>query len=467
MRPLPVLDRRRSGVLLHPTALIGKYAESGALGAAARAFIDWLAAAGVSVWQVLPLGPVGPDLSPYWVRSDQAGNPALIDLREATDPVQLCGDYQDFCVAERGWLEDYVLHTALSQAHGAAPWWTWSGPLRERQREALRDAATRLAPALERLRIEQWRFDRQWTALRNYARERGVLMYGDLPIYVAPDSVATWKERRQFQLAADGQPAARAGVPPDYFAADGQLWGNPLYDWEQALRDGFAFWRARLASQLQRFDLVRIDHFRGLAGYWSVPASAPTAREGEWRTAPGAELLTTLKEANGPLPVVAEDLGIITPDVVALRRRFGLPGMRVLQFGLDGLPDNLHLPSNYTPDTVAYTGTHDNDTALGWFRSLDPPAAQRVAGDLGVDAREVPQAMRRATSESASVLAVLPLQDVLELGSEARFNVPGRVGGNWLWRVEPGAFSLEAAGELRALNESCGRVARTTPGNGQ
>ncbi|HKC17842.1 MAG TPA: 4-alpha-glucanotransferase, partial [Steroidobacteraceae bacterium] len=221
MKALPVLDRRRCGVLLHPTALIGEHAGHGALGRAARAFIDWLAAAGVSVWQVLPLGPVGLDLSPYWVRSDQAGNPTLIDLREAPDPAQARGDYQDFCGAEQGWLEGYVLYTALSQAHEAAPWWTWPEPLRDRHPEALRDAATRLAPELERLRVEQWRFDRQWTALREYARARGVLMYGDLPIYVAPDSVATWTERGQFQLAPDGAPAARAGVPPDYFAADG------------------------------------------------------------------------------------------------------------------------------------------------------------------------------------------------------------------------------------------------------
>ena len=462
MTALPVLDRRRSGVLLHPTALIGAQAERGALGSAARIFIDWLSAAGVSVWQVLPLGPVGVDLSPYWVRSDQAGNPALIDLHEAQDPVQDRGDFEDFCRTERDWLEDYVLYAALSSAHGAEPWWSWPEPLRERQPEALREAAARLAPELQRLRIEQWRFDRQWMALRIYARARGVLMYGDLPIYVAPDSVATWTERNQFQLAADGRPAARAGVPPDYFAADGQLWGNPLYNWEQARQDGFAFWRARLASQLRRFDLVRVDHFRGLAAYWSVPAAARTAREGAWVMAPGTELLGSLRDSFGPLPLVAEDLGVITPDVVALRRSFGLPGMRVLQFGYDGAPDNPHLPRNYAPDTVAYTGTHDNDTTLGWYRSLDRATARRVAASLGARASEVPQAMLRAVLASVAVLTVVPLQDVLGLGSEARFNVPGTVGGNWRWRVDPGALTSAVAGELRALNESCGRAAQTT-----
>lgn len=458
MKALAVFDRRRSGVLLHPTALIGEHAEQGALGSVARAFIDWMSAAGVSVWQVLPLGPVGPDLSPYWVRSDQAGNPALIDLREAPDPAQARGDYEDFCGAERAWLEDYVLYAALSKAHGVKPWWTWPEPLRDRRPEALGDAAARLAVELEQLRIGQWRFDRQWAALRAYARERGVLLYGDLPIYVAPDSVATWTERGQFQLAADGQPTARAGVPPDYFAADGQLWGNPLYDWDQARRDGFAFWRARLAHLLRRFDLVRVDHFRGLAGYWSVPAAAPTAREGAWRPAPGTELLSALRDAFGPLPLVAEDLGVITPDVVALRRSFGLPGMRVLQFAFDGSADNPHLPRNYTPDTVAYTGTHDNDTAVGWYRSLDRAVARRVAARLGVRRNEVPPAMLRAVLASVAVLAVVPLQDVLGLGSEARFNVPGTVGGNWHWRVAPGALTSAVAGELRALNESHGRA---------
>src|SRR5260221_9685783 len=282
-----------------------------------------------------------------------------------------------------------------------------------------------ISPELEQLRIGQWHFDRQWAALRAYARERGVLLYGDLPIYVAPDSVATWTERCQFQLAADGQPMARAGVPPDYFSADGQLWGNPLYEWDQARRDGFAFWRARLANQLPRFYLVRVDPFRGLAGYWSVPATAHTAREGVWRPAPGTELLSALRDAFRPLALLAGDLGVITPDVVALRRSFGLPGMRVLQFAFDGSADNPHLPRNYTADTVAYTGTHDNDTALGWYRSLDRVVARRVAARLGVRRKEVPPAMLRAVLASVAVLAGVPLPDVLGLGSEARLNVPG------------------------------------------
>ena len=465
VQALPVFDRRRSGVLLHPSSLCG---EHGALGAAARECIDWLRAAGATVWQVLPLGPVGIDRSPYWVRSDQAGNPEFIDPREATDPERMRSSFEDFCYAQRDWLEDFVMFTALSRAHSAAPWWTWSESLRDRQPAALHDAALRLGSELRALRVEQWQFALQWSALRDYARQCGIRLYGDLPIYLAPDSAATWTQRSQFQLKQDGQPATRAGVPPDYFSEDGQLWGNPLYDWDQARLDGFAFWRTRLAFQLQRFDLLRIDHFRGLAGYWSVPAEARTAREGQWVAAPGSELLTALKAAlsapSSDLPLVAEDLGVITPDVVALRRAFNLPGMRVLQFGFDGASDNPHLPYNFTPDTVVYTGTHDNDTTLGWYRSLDQTTARRVdammgAGSAGGGAAQMPQALVRAALASVSMLAMVPVQDVLALGSEARFNVPGTVGNNWSWRLHPGALTAEAAEQFRTMNELFGRNA--------
>ena len=452
---LPVLDRRRSGVLLHPTAL-----QDGALGGGGRAFVDWLQAAGVGVWQVLPLGPVGADRSPYWVRSDQAGNPALIDLRDAPDPIALASEYAAFCHAERDWLEDYVLFETLSREHAAAPWWTWPIGLRDRQPQALAQARSRSRSDLEARRVEQWRFDFQWSALRTYAHQRWIRLYGDLPIYLAPDSVATWTQRHQFQLQADGQPALRAGVPPDYFAVDGQLWGNPVYDWDQARRDGFAFWLARLGNQLKRFDLVRIDHFRGLAGYWAVPAGAVTAREGRWLPAPGMELFTALTAAFGSLPVVAEDLGVITPDVVELRRAFGLPGMRVMQFGFDGSPDNPHVPYHYASDTVAYSGTHDNDTSLGWYRTLDQATRQRVDTMLGTTMWPMPLALVRATLASVAPLAMVPIQDVLALGSEARFNVPGTVGGNWIWRLPEGALSAECAAQYRALNEMFGRLSQ-------
>ena len=459
---LSVLDRRRCGVLLHPTALPATPGSQGNLGADARAFVDWLVQAGCSVWQVLPLGPVGADGSPYWVRSDQAGNPALIDWREAPDPLTLRAQYAQFCTAQASWLEDYVLYVALSRAHGGTPWWTWSAQLSRRDPRALAMARSPLAAELEALRVEQWQFAHQWTALRDYAHQRGVRLFGDLPIYVAPDSVATWVQPEQFQLQPDGQPAALAGVPPDYFSADGQLWGFPLYNWEQAQRDDFTFWRQRCAAQLSRFDVLRIDHFRGLAGYWSVPAGARTAREGQWRSAPGTALLTRLLEQHGDLPVVAEDLGEITPDVEALRRQFSLPGMRVLQFGFDGASDNLHLPHNFSRDTVVYTGTHDNDTTLGWYRALDVESARRVDAYLACDglasvSAQMPVALLRAAIASVAVLAIAPLQDLLALGSEARFNTPGTVVGNWRWRCDAGALSAELSGSLRVLNAVYGR----------
>jgi 4-alpha-glucanotransferase len=283
-----LLDRRRSGVLLHPTSLISGEGDHrrGALGGAARNFIDWMVQAGFTVWQVLPLGPPGDGGSPYWARSDFAGDSSLIDRSELPNLDQLAPDYQAFRAAARGWLDDYVIFESMA-AHFASAWWDWPQQYRVHDARALEDYARQNQQDLERRRIEQWQFDWQWRALRRYAADRGIYLLGDLPIYVSPDSVATWSDRAQFQLDNNGRPALLAGVPPDYFSADGQLWGNPLYNWEQAQRDQFSFWRTRLARQLQRFDLLRIDHFRGLAGYWAVPAGARTAREGHWCPAPG------------------------------------------------------------------------------------------------------------------------------------------------------------------------------------
>lgn len=457
-------ERRRSGVLLHPTALghdaQGAGLPAGALGSAARSFVDWLAKAGYSVWQILPLGPTGTDASPYWSRSDHAGNPLLIDWSEAPDPEVEREDFGRFCSHAACWLEDYALFEALSAAHGGQPWWQWPVPLRDRDPVALEGARRELATQLTRHRIEQWIFDRQWSALRAHAAARGVLLFGDLPIYVAPDSVSPWADRAQFQLDGAGRPLALAGVPPDYFSADGQLWGNPLYDWEQARRDGFALWGARMARQLERFDLVRIDHFRGLAAHWSVPAGATTAREGRWVPTPGRELLAALRARFGALPVVAEDLGVITPDVDALRHAFGLPGMRVLQFGFDGSPDNPHLPHNFSHHTVAYTGTHDNDTALGWYQSLDAATAARVDDYFGARPGDMPLALVRAALASVAELAMVPVADVLGLGPEARFNTPGTIEGNWLWRLPAGVLTGELAAEHARLNHQYGRSRR-------
>lgn len=451
---LAVLDRRRSGVLLHPTSLCH---ERGALGAAGRAFVDWLAAAGFSVWQVLPLGPTGADGSPYWARSDFAGHTALIDPHERPDPQQQGDELRAFCAQQSWWLEDYVLFEALSAEQRGQPWWEWPVPLRDRDPQVLKLAAWRLEATLQRLRIEQWVFARQWQSLRDYAAQRGVRLFGDLPIYVAPDSVSTWASRRQFQLDANGRSTAVAGVPPDYFSKDGQLWGNPLYDWAIHRADGFAFWRARLGQQLERFDLLRIDHFRGLAGYWSVPAGASTARDGHWVTAPGMHLFETLQREFTDLPFVAEDLGVITADVEELRQRFHLPGMRVLQFGFDGSGSNPHLPHNYTVDTVAYSGTHDNDTTLGWYRELDAGATRHVHEYLNCSPQQMPYAVLHATLASVARLAILPAQDVLGLGSEARFNTPGTVKGNWSWKLAPQTLDAELAGRFARLNHIMGR----------
>ena len=456
---LRLLERRRSGVLLHPTSLLtGDGADArGALGAAARGFIDWLAQAGFSIWQVLPLGPPGGGGSPYWARSDFAGQASMIDCNELPDLNAQHSDFESFRAAHEDWLEDYVLFEAMADRFKAA-WWDWPEQFRARDPKAMYRFARESREQLERRRLEQWQFDWQWRALRGYAAARGVFLFGDLPIYVAPDSVATWAARAQFQLDADGRPALLAGVPPDYFSADGQLWGNPLYDWGQAERDGFSFWRTRLAHQLQRFDLVRIDHFRGLAGYWAVPAAAKTAREGRWCPAPGQALFQALRADCPDLPLVAEDLGVITPDVEQLRVAFHLPGMRVLQFGFDGSPDNPHLPHNYLRDVVAYTGTHDNDTTVGWYRSLERADAQRVEFYLRTEPAALAETMARAVLASVAQLAVIPVQDLLQLGSQARFNTPGTATGNWSWRLPVGSLTAALAVHFASLNHVFGRT---------
>ena len=459
-----LLAQRRAGVLLHPTSLRGTAGnpdeQRGGLGAAARGFIDWLAAAGFSLWQVLPLGAPGASGSPYWARSDMAGEPAMIDAFELPDPIAQADDYQRFCADSRDWLEDYVLFDALAARHHA-PWWDWPEPHRRRDPAALAEFAREEGAGLEQRRRVQWHFDWQWRALRAYAALRGVLLFGDLPIYVAPDSVSAWAHPEQFQLTPEGRPALLAGVPPDYFSADGQLWGNPLYNWDQAQRDGFQFWRTRLNHQLRRFDLVRIDHFRGLAAYWAVPAGASTAREGQWRPAPGHALFRALAAEHPDLPVVAEDLGLITEDVNALRRDFGLPGMRVLQFGFDGSPDNPHAPHNLTLDLVAYTGTHDNDTTVGWYRRLNAESAQRVQFYLDAPPGRVPDSLMRACLGSVARLAMLPAQDLLQLDSSARFNTPGTAVGNWTWRLPPGSLTGSLAAHFRELNHIFDRLPPT------
>jgi 4-alpha-glucanotransferase len=449
--PLPALDRRRAGVLLHLSSL-----GPGALGAPARAWIDWLADAGFSVWQILPVGPTGPDGSPYWVGSDHAGHPAFIDrgdLPEATGP-----DYDAFRAGAAHWLDDYALYAALRDARWGADWSAWSPALREREPRALRAARSVYSAAIETTCREQYAFDVQWRALRAHAAARGVRLFGDLPIYVAPGAVEVWAHREQFRVDDLGRCEAVAGVPPDYFSDDGQLWGNPLYDWTRMRADGFAYWRRRIAAQLARFDLLRLDHFRGLAAHWAVPAGARTAREGHWEPTPGLELLDALRRDRTDLPFVAENLGDITPDVEELRRRFDLPGMHVLQFGFGGAGDNPHLPHMHERCGVVYTGTHDNDTTRGWVGSLDGETLRRVEFYLGATDGDVAAAMLRAALGSVCRLAVLPMQDLLGLGSEARLNTPGTTVGNWSWMLPVGAVTRELARRCSLLNRAYGRA---------
>jgi 4-alpha-glucanotransferase len=447
---VPVLAKRRAGVLLHVGSL------PAGLGRGGRAFIDWLGSAGFGVWQILPLGPTGADGSPYWVRSDSAGNVALIDPEEPA-PVN-SREFQTFVEGAQEWLEDYAAFEVLSSINGGTPWWYWPPPYRDREAAAMESLRREQAQGLRTIREQQFAFAWQWRRLHDYARSRGISLFGDVPFYVAPDSAEAWANRDQFQLDATGKPTAVAGVPPDYFSQLGQLWGNPLYAWDVMRRDGFRFWRSRIHRQLERVDLLRIDHFRALAAHWAVPAGAPDARGGSWQPSHGRELLQLLKGELGTLPVVAEDLGVITPDVEALRRDFGLAGMRVMQFGFDGTGDNLHLPHMYEQASVVYTGTHDNDTTVGWYTSLDAETQRRVDYFLRAGAGQMPDAMIHAVMASVAQLAVVPMQDVLCLGSEARLNTPGTAIGNWAWRLPEHALTAQLAQRFALLNRVFGRV---------
>ncbi len=467
---MKVPDRRRAGILLHPTSL-PEAPGNGDLGHCAWRWVEFLAAAGMSLWQVLPLVPTHDDGSPYNGMSTHAGNRWLISLPWLADrgllagfdeqrqgeadpwawrdaalrhagarfrqapPAVLKDAHDTFREAHRHWLEDFALYSAIRGEQGGAPWWRWPSPLRDREPEALAAAARRLAEALDQVRFEQFVFFTQWAEIREYAHRHGVLLFGDLPIYTAHDSADVWAHRQYFWLDETGQTLKVAGVPPDYFSKEGQLWGNPLYRWDRLQADGFGWWVDRVRTQLELFDIVRIDHFRGLQACWEVPAGEETAARGHWVEVPGEALLQRLRQALGELPLVAEDLGTITPEVIALRRRFGIPGMKVLQFAFDGDPQNLYLPHNVERASVLYTGTHDNDTTLGWYASLDEATRRRVHDYLGWPGEPAPWPLIRAALASRADYAILPAQDLLGLGSAARMNRPGRAQGNWRWRL--------------------------------
>jgi len=481
-----VFAARRAGVLLHPTSLPGTGA-NGTIGAEAWRLVDWLRAGGFSVWQTLPIGPVDSYGSPYCQRSTYAGFPRLLDaahlesLRELPRGVDFGAAgverddayrsfasaagpehrhaFADFVRHERRRLLSYGLFELCSARFSGAPWWDWPASFRDRNQDDLLESLAEDKRAFRAIVFEQYLFDLEWTALKRYANDRGVYLFGDLPFYVDQNSVDVWWCRDLFELDESGRPREVAGVPPDYFNEDGQLWGNPLYDWDAMQRHGFAWWLARIAAQLERFDLVRIDHFRALESYWAVPAGAKTARDGEWRKGCGDELLTALRATHGELPLVAEDLGIITDEVRALRDRFQLPGMAVAQFAFDGRADNPHLPANVVPRAVAYTGTHDNDTTVGWYSGLNDAQRAEVQRALHLAAPpRVPEFLIDAVYDSAAQLAIVPMQDLLGLGTDSRMNMPGTVAGNWGWRfrwdqVDPKLMALS-----RARAERSGRL---------
>jgi 4-alpha-glucanotransferase len=489
---------RSAGILLHPTSLPGP-GGAGSLGPDAVRFADALVECGASVWQMLPLGPTGYGNSPYQCFSAFAGNPLLIHLPEARDgfpedavdyeavlPVRQAllrqataafvpdDRYDAFVEDEAWWLEDYALFMALKAQHGGAAWTAWEPGAALREPAALARWRTRLAPEMEHFRREQALFAAQFAALRAACADRGIRLMGDLPIYVAHDSADVWAHRALFRLDGRVRPAAQAGVPPDYFSATGQLWGNPLYDWDALRLAGYDWWIRRVRHAFRRFDLVRLDHFRGFEAYWAVAGDAATAEEGRWEPGPGAALFEAIEAALGPQPLVAENLGVITPAVEALRSRFGFPGMSVLQFAFAD-PDE---PSTFLPhacerEMVVYTGTHDNDTTPGWWASIGGGDAAAAAGDaarerdyalryLAADGREMHWTLIRAALATVADTALVPLQDILGLGSEARMNRPGRDTGNWAFRFSWDRFTPALRARFRELVALYGRLPGAT-----
>ena len=457
-----ILARRRAGVLLHPTSLPGSD-ETGTLGASAFRFVDFLRRGGFSVWQTLPLGPVDSFQSPYCLSSAYAGDVRLIDIdglrglpelpggmpldivrsdpaamyqsfRRTANPAQATL-FAKFMHRHRRWLFAYGMFELCRQRFRGDPWWLWPQAFRQRDWDTLVKAVAEDKDVFRSFVFQQYLFELQWMNLKRYANEQGVFIFGDLPFYMDRNSVDVWWSKRFFALDENDAPVSVAGVPPDYFNEDGQLWGNPLYDWEALRADKFLWWQARIAAQLRRFDMLRIDHFRALESYWSVPANADTAKEGHWEAGCGAELLSSISTQERRC-LVAEDLGIITNAVRELRDRFSLPGMAVLQFGFDGTRDNPHLPDNLAEHSIVYSGTHDNDTLLGWYQNLDGATRAYVLNLLSAAEESMPAHMIDVAYQTRAKLAVFPLQDLLGLDSSARMNVPGKAEGNWGWRFQ-------------------------------
>jgi len=489
---------RASGILLHPTSLPGA-GGIGVLGAEARAWVDFLVAAGQRLWQVMPLGPTGYGDSPYQCFSAFAGNPYLIDPSELVAEGWLTEDdlapltalprervdygrlirlklevltraadaaagrpypkFDEFVAThDAPWLEDYAHFMAIKESVGGGSWSEWPSALRRREPTAMAAALEELQPAIQRHKLWQYWFFRHWHAVRSYANERGVSIVGDVPIFVSLDSADTWANPELFHFDEPGKPSVVAGVPPDYFSATGQRWGNPLYRWDVMQQTGFAWWIERIRATLALVDIVRVDHFRGFCASWEIPASEPTAVRGRWVKAPGNELFEALRRSFPDLPVIAEDLGVITPDVEELRDSFGLPGMKVLQFAFGGGADDPYLPHNYDKNCVVYSGTHDNDTTLGWYSQAPEAERDFARRYLGRGDENIAWEFVRLALASAANTAIVPLQDVIGLGTEGRMNTPGQAAGNWTWRFTWEMIPYWVAPQLRELAEVFGRV---------
>ncbi|MBX3069885.1 MAG: 4-alpha-glucanotransferase [Thermomicrobiales bacterium] len=499
---------RSSGILLHPTSFPGPHGV-GDLGAQAYRFVDWLERGRQRLWQVLPLGPTGYGNSPYASPSAFAGNPLLISLdllrdqglltdiqltplvpfpdhevsfddvahfkstllwdafRRAREPGAPFDwqAFERFREQEGPWLSDFALFMALKESQGNVHWLEWPQELRKRSPEAMIAARIDLAEQIAFHEFAQFVFRDQWLALKRYANDRGIRIVGDIPIYVAADSVDVWANQDEFRLDDEGRPTVVTGVPPDYFSVDGQLWGNPLFDWPRMAQDGFRWWRERVEGTFELVDIIRIDHFRGFAAGWVVPAGDDTARGGRWERGPGEALLSAIDQAH-EARFILEDLGLITPDVHALRRNLDMPGMKVLQFAFDGDPRNSYLPHNFEPNCAVYPGTHDNQTTIGWFSGLNDHQRRFVQGYLGTDGSDIAWDLMRQALASVADLAICPLQDVMRLSDEARMNTPGLPSGNWGWRYLEHQLHDGLADGLADLTATYGRAAMDPPSQG-
>lgn len=487
-------ESRRSGILLHPTALPGLDG-IGTLGDEAFRFVDFLCAAGQTLWQILPLGPPGCGNSPYSCFSAFAGNPLLVDLgqlaaegflqtEELTEsPAAGRIDFQAVTASKMSllrtaagrfftsgkqehkeefwrfcdstfWLHDYALYAALKTRFEGDVWNNWPEKLRKRDIRACAEYSRRLGSEIGFQKFVQWHFSRQWGRVKRYANERGILIIGDAPIFVAHDSADVWCNQHIFTLDEGGNPTVVAGVPPDYFSATGQRWGNPLYRWDILAADNFSWWIARVRNDLALYDILRIDHFRGFEAYWEIPAAEKTAVKGQWVKGPGYALFEALRRVLGEIPLIAEDLGMITPEVEQLRDNCGFPGMKILQFAFDSGADNAYLPHNHIPGSVVYTGTHDNDTTIGWFAGLSKAQQERICDYLQSAPERAVANLIRAAFASVARFAILPMQDILGLDSSSRMNIPGVADNNWGWRLLPGYADnapLELLDKLSAL----------------